>query len=240
MQPVAPRGPVYRIYGCSGVELVRQLACTKRAGLYFNIRRRSSARAAVPIDARQGAEVVGCWGLRGLCEPRDAFIFRLGLVSPRRLQRTPDVNERHALLASAEAVLFLWQDGVGPGLPAWRAIPVSSRCLRMYSMILVEACGMHSPRCLPQSVASSPLPLKTGWGLSWNANLRKAVGPHMTHKCQQSVCSEDMPARAQAALRSMDRKRRHPQCLRHTCAGGIRTDAKQAPARQVVIIVKYL
>ena len=98
-------------------------------------------------------------------------------------------------------------------------------------MILVEACGMHSPRCLPQSVASSPLPLKTGWGLSWNANLRKAVGPHMTHKCQQSVCSEDMPARAQAALRSMDRKRRHPQCLRHTCAGGIRTDAKQAPAR---------
>ena len=132
VQPVAPRGPVYRIYGCSGVELVRQLACTKRAGLYFNIRRRSSARAAVPIDARQGAEVVGCWGLRGLFEPRDAFIFRLGLVSPRRLQRTPDVNERHALLASAEAVLFLWQDGVGPGLPAWRAIPVSSRCLRMY------------------------------------------------------------------------------------------------------------
>ena len=45
------------------------------------------------------------------------------------------------------------------------------------------------------------------------------------------ACSEDMPARAQAALRSMDRKRRHPQCLRHICAGCIRTDAKQAPAR---------
>ena len=44
-------------------------------------------------------------------------------------------------------------------------------------------------------------------------------------------CSEDRPARAQAALRSMDRKRRHPQCLRHICAGCIRTDAKQAPAR---------
>ena len=45
------------------------------------------------------------------------------------------------------------------------------------------------------------------------------------------ACSEDTPARAQAALLSMDRRRWHPQRLRHTCTVDIRTDAKQAPAR---------
>ena len=44
-------------------------ACTKRAGLYFNIRRRSSARAAIPIEGGQGDEVVGSAWSVGWIEP---------------------------------------------------------------------------------------------------------------------------------------------------------------------------
>ena len=71
----APRGLREQAVKCCKIKLKigmsvlawswsHSFACTKRAGLYFNIRRRSSARAAVPINARQVAEAVwSAWPL---------------------------------------------------------------------------------------------------------------------------------------------------------------------------------